>query len=143
MLGNSDDVERTGIVLSSRVAEKYVEEIVHKRSRTPYFCRERSRVAFSSARHILWQKEVLAFHKTQREIVDELARVRDQSLDTRMDFHTYIPDFFLSNEFFGQNYISSKRKKIDFSNIKYIRYIFDIFLVYKITLKKIFCLFLV
>lgn len=43
----------------------------------------------------LWQKEVLTFHKSQREIVSELARVRDQLLDIRMDFRTYIPDFFI------------------------------------------------
>lgn len=75
------------------LVEKYAEEIVHKVERYIFVANDRV-LRFPRRDISSWQKEVLAFHKSQREIAGELARVRDQSLDTRMDFRTCILDIF-------------------------------------------------
>lgn len=41
----------------------------------------------------------------------ELARVRDQSLDTRMDFRTYILDFLSKNKSFKITFLQEKKKE--------------------------------
>lgn len=69
-----------------------MEEITHKRSRTPYFCCERSRIAFSTARHIFIAER--SFSVPQKSTRDR-GRVgsRARLLDIRMDFRIHIPDF--------------------------------------------------
>lgn len=103
------------VVFFCWVAEKYVKEIVHKRSRTPYFCYERSCIAFSTTRHIFVAER--SFNVPQKSTRDrERVSSRARSIVRYKDGLSYLhPWFFYLNSSSKIIFLRERKKITDLS----------------------------